>query len=546
MLEGCVPWPEPLARKYREQGYWAGITLADMIRRSCDTWPGSVAIVDGGQRLSYGELWARARSLATGLSAQGLKPGERVVVQLPSGAEFVVVFLALQMLGAIPVLAMPQHRRTEIDHFVARTGASYLFIPAVERDFDHRAMAREIHLDHLRHVIVAGEPLGGQAALADLYAADDRDAAGAGRPGPDPEEVAVLLLSGGSTGLPKIIPRTHNDYAYNVWSASAASGFSENTVLLSLLPMAHNYNLGCPGILGVLARGGTVVVAAGRDAETVFATVEREKVTFIQAAVPLIVNWLNAGDLDAYDLGSLVAVMNGGAKLSSHLRQEIEQRLGCTLIESFGTTEGLILQTRLDDTDERRHYSSGRPISPGDEMRVVDEQGDVVADGEIGELQCRGPYTVHGYYKAPEINAHAFTEDGFYRMGDQVKIVDGYVYNVGRSKDLVNRGGEKISCEEVENHIHAMHQVNGVCVVAMPDAVYGEKACAFVTLEPGATLTFDELTRFLLAREVAKFKLPERLEIIDAFPLSPAGKILRGELRERIARTLEREQASGG
>ncbi|MBM3555642.1 MAG: (2,3-dihydroxybenzoyl)adenylate synthase, partial [Alphaproteobacteria bacterium] len=256
-------------------------------------------------------------------------------------------------------------------------------------------------------------------------------------------------------------------------------------------------------------------------------------------AVPLVVNWL-AGDWpERVDLSSLRLFMSGGAKLIPALRREVEKRLRCAYVESFGTGEGLLNKTRPDDPDTVRFESSGRPISPGDEIKVIDEAGRELPEGEIGELAARGPYTIRGYYKAPEATAKAFTKDGFYRMGDAARIIGGNIYLEGRLKDLINRGGEKISCEEIENHLISHPAIANVCVVAMPDPVFGEKACAFVVARPGARLALDDLKAHLAATGVAKFKWPERLELIDAFPLSPAGKILRRELRERIARKIE-------
>ena len=200
--------------------------------------------------------------------------------------------------------------------------------------------------------------------------------------------------------------------------------------------------------------------------------------------------------------------------------------------------------TRLDDPLAIRMESSGRPVSEGDEIKIIDEHGNELPDGVAGELVCRGPYTIRGYYRAPDINRRAFTADGFYRMGDVVRKIGGYLYVEGRMKDLINRGGEKISCEEIENHLLAHPDIESACVVSMPDEVFGEKACAFVILRHGRQLTLSLLTEFLQTRDIARFKFPERMEIVDSFPISPAGKILRRELREQIARSLRAGTAS--
>jgi 2,3-dihydroxybenzoate---[aryl-carrier protein] ligase len=542
MLQGCTAWPEESARRYRRRGYWADLTLYDMLLRSVAASPDRIALVHGARRLSYAELRIAIDRLAGRMIGLGFQPLDRVVFQLPNSIEFVVAFFALLSIGVIPVLALPAHRREEISHIFAHTKAAGYVVPDVWRGFDYRLLAAEMGAlaPSLRNVLVLGEPGPDQISLSNLLAqngsrADNASALAAFAPAPD--EVALMLLSGGTTGLPKLIPRTHNDYVYNCRQCGEVAGFNAATVFLALLPMAHNYTLGCPGVLGALAHGGTAVIASGAGIETVAQLIEAERVTVISAAVPLIVNWLNADPPRDRDLSSLRVVMNGGAKLASELRRRVEQRFGCRFQESFGTGEGLLNMTRLDDPAEIRLTSSGRPISPADEIRIVDERGHDVPDGAIGELICRGPYTIRGYYNAPEKDRAAFTADGYYRMGDMVRRVDGNLYVEGRLKDIINRGGEKISCEEVENYILGHPKIKNVCVVAMPDATFGEKACAFVIPVAGETIDLNEIKSFLLGRDIAKFKLPERLTIVREFPISPAGKILRRELRQVAAST---------
>ena len=539
MLQGCTAWPEEAARRYRQQGYWANITLYGMLLRSAAATPDRVALIDDTRRVTYAELRLAVDRLAGRLIDLGFRPLDRVVFQLPNSIEFVIAFFALVRIGVIPVLALPAHRREEISHIFAHTKAVGYVVPDVWRGYDYRSLAADVSglAPSLRSVLVLGEPASGQISLSDLMALkgerqDGDDPAGFS---PAPDEVALMLLSGGTTGLPKLIPRTHNDYVYNCRQSGTAAGFSAATVFLAVLPMAHNYTLGCPGVLGALAHGGTAVIASDAGIETVARLIETERVTVVSAAVPLIVNWLNADLAGHRDLSSLRVVMNGGAKLVPELRRRVEQRFGCTFQESFGTGEGLLNMTRLDDPPEIRFTSSGRPISPADEIRIVDERGNDVADGIVGELICRGPYTVRGYYNAPDKDRAAFTGDGYYRMGDMVRRVGGNLYVEGRLKDIINRGGEKISCEEVENYILGHPKIKNVCIVAMPDATFGEKACAFVIPVAGETVGLDEIKSFLLARNIAKFKLPERLTVVNEFPISPAGKILRRELREVAA-----------
>ena len=213
-----------------------------------------------------------------------------------------------------------------------------------------------------------------------------------------------------------------------------------------------------------------------------------------------------------------------------------------TPVQVFGMAEGLVNMTRLDDSAEVIRETQGRPISPADEIRIVDDEGREVSPGAVGELLTRGPYTIRGYYKAEEHNRTAFTPDGFYRTGDMVRLhPSGNLVVEGRKKDMINRGGEKISAEEIENLILSHDGVHMVAVVAMPDPVLGERSCAFVILKPGRTLALEELSAFLLAKRIAKFKLPERLELVQSFPLTGVGKVSKKDLRDQIANQLKAE-----
>jgi 2,3-dihydroxybenzoate-AMP ligase len=553
MLPGCVPWPEAFARRYRERGYWQGISLFELLRRSAARAPGKIALIDGERRLSYAELVCQAEDLAAGLQALGLRPQERVIFQFGNGLELIVALFALLRAGVIPIMALPAHRRSEIGCWVEHAGAVAHFIAASTPKFDYTALARDVAAEHagIRYIVSAGAAADGVTSLESLRGQGETrgsqlEAAASAMPEPAADEVALMLLSGGTTGMPKLIPRTHDDYVYNATQAGAAAGFGPDTVFLAVLPMAHNYTLACPGVLGVLAHGGTAVIAGGTAAETVFPTIARERVNVVAATVPLVAKWLDCGEFGRHDLSSLRLFISGGAKLAPELRRRVEERFQCEYQENFGTGEGLINMTRVGDPERIRYLSSGRPISEADEIKVIDENGNALREGQVGELLARGPYTIRGYYKAEAANRDAFTADGFYRMGDIVRVVNGYIYLEGRRKDLVNRGGEKISCEEVENYILAHPKVMSVCVVAMPDAVFGEKACAFAILRQGCVLTHEELVSFLQSRDIARFKLPERLEIVDEFPISPAGKILRRELRAQINRKLQSEQALKG
>jgi 2,3-dihydroxybenzoate-AMP ligase len=545
--DGFTPWPDDLADRYRAAGWWRGDTLGGLLRAWADRFGDDVAIVDGGARLSYRDLARAADRLAAHLHALGIAPGDRVLVQLPNGTAFVVLLFALCRLGALPVLAMPAHREHEIGHLAGFSEAVAYAVPAELRGFDHLALARSVQARHpgLAHVLVTGAGAAGPGPdaidLDALLAADPPSAALP--PGPDPGDIALFLLSGGTTGLPKLIPRTHDDYAYNLRASAEVCGLDRDSAYLVALPIGHNFPLACPGMLGTLAAGGRVVLAPSGDPATAFPLIAREGVTHTALVPALAIRWLDdAAGRAAADLSSLRVVQVGGARLAPEHARRVRPELGATLQQVFGMAEGLLNHTRLDDPDEVLVATQGRPLSPGDEIRVVDPLGRPVAAGEPGGLETRGPYTLRGYWRAPHHNARAFTPDGFYRTGDVVRLrPDGNLVVDGREKDLINRGGEKISAEEVEDLILSHPAVASVAAVAMPDRVLGERTAAYAVLRPGADLDLAGLVAHLRGRHVAAFKLPERLEVVPDLPLTSVGKVDKAALRTDVAARLDKE-----
>lgn len=276
------------------------------------------------------------------------------------------------------------------------------------------------------------------------------------------------------------------------------------------------------------------------EVEHVMRLIEKEKISIFPAVPSLFIRFMNHPDFRKYNLNSLKFLISGAQKLQPDLKPKIEEAFSAKVQEAFGMAEGLICFTRLTDPLDVRYQTVGLPVSPADEVRLVDEQGNDVPDGEIGELITRGPYTLLGYYKAPEANRTGFDSDGFYRTGDLMRRGPGGGLVVeGRRKDMINRGGEHISAEEIENLILTHQAVHNVAVIGMPDEDLGERICAYMILKPGQSMTFKELCDFLLSKNIAKFKLPERLEIVNEFPLTNIGKVSKKDLREDIALRLK-------
>ncbi|MGW4398604.1 (2,3-dihydroxybenzoyl)adenylate synthase [Amycolatopsis nivea] len=524
-------WPEETAARYRASGYWRGQTFGALLTSLKEAYADRTAVVGEGQRWTFAEVDERAHRLAAGFVASGIGQGDRVVVQLPNIPEFVSVVFGLWRAGAVPVFALPAHRDSELRHFAEQSDAKAILTVGEHAGHDHAKMAREV-AQQQRKVFVVGEP-----EFAALAASAPREL-----PEPDSEGMAFLQLSGGSTGLPKLIPRTHDDYLYSVRESARICGLNKESVYLAALPVAHNFPLSSPGLLGALHAGAATVMAPRPDADTAFRLIEAEGVTISGVVPPLAAAWVQAAARTGRNLSSLDVLLVGGAKCGRELAERIGPALGCRLQQVFGMAEGLVCYTRLDDPEDLVLSTQGRPISPDDEVRVVNpddplaKSDDLVAPGEIGALLTRGPYTIRGYYNAAEHNKTAFTEDGFYRTGDLVRQREsGHLEVVGRAKEQINRGGEKVAAEEVENHLMAHPGVLDAAVVAVPDEYLGERTCAYVVPADGEQLNAAELRRFVRGRGVAAFKVPDLVEVVGEFPVTGVGKTSKRELRAALA-----------
>jgi 2,3-dihydroxybenzoate-AMP ligase len=532
-LDHCVPWPEEFASRYREKGYWTGQSFAGFLRDITDRHGDRLAVVAGDVRWTYRQLEAEALRVASGLAAIGITAGDRVVVQLPNRAEFFPVILGLWRLRALPVFALPAHRKLEIGYFCRHAEAVAYVTCDRHAGFDHRELAREVQAEAptLRHVLIAGDA--GPFTALDALPAGRLPSATA-----EASEVAFLQLSGGSTGTPKLIPRTADDYLYSVRESARICGLTPETVYLCVLPAAHNFAMSSPGTLGVFHAGGTVVLGESPAPEIAFPLIARERVTMTALVPPLVPVWLSAAASRQPELATLELVQVGGARFDDTLAARVEPELGARLQQVFGMAEGLVNYTRRDDPPEIVHISQGRPISPDDELLILDDDDQPVPEGEIGHLLTRGPYTIRGYYKAEAHNARSFTPDGFYRTGDRVRrLPSGHLVVEGRAKDQVNRGGEKVAAEEVEHLLMAHPGVVDAALVAMPDAHLGERSCAYV-IRRDATLRAPTLMQFVRTQGVAAFKVPDRIEFVDELPKTAVGKVDKKVLRARIAAQL--------
>jgi 2,3-dihydroxybenzoate-AMP ligase len=533
----AASWPEEFAERYRREGYWQGITLGSLLRNSAQQYPDHIAVIDGERQWTYAQLNTAADELAAGLFQLGVRSGDKVVVQLPNIGELPQVIFALFRLGAVPVFALPAHRAFELESFCRQTQAKTYITADRFGGFDYRALARQLkNSTELQHIIVVGE-------AAEFIPLAQLPSAAIELPDTDPSAIALLQLSGGTTSIPKLIPRTHDDYFYSVRASAEICQLSDNSVYLAVLPAVHNFPLSSPGMLGVWHAGGTVVMALNGAPETAFALIAKHRVTITALVPPLALAWLSAVRQNQMDLSSLQVVQVGGAKLSAEVAKQILQAFPGRLQQVFGMAEGLVNYTRLDDPDDLVIHTQGRPISAADEIRIVDEDDRELPRNQLGQLLTRGPYTIRGYFPCGDdnldrLNAKNFTPDGFYRTGDMVRLTDdGYLIVEGRCKDQINRGGEKISAEEVENHLLAHPAVHDVAMVGMADPYLGERNCVFIipATDSAESIRLPKLRAFLRERGLADYKLPDRVEILAAFPKTSFGKVSKKALREMIA-----------
>lgn len=531
------PWPQDLARRYREAGYWIDQPLTHILDAQLAANPEAEALVCGSRRFSYAELDRLSRNLAARLARQGLGHGDTALVQLPNVAEFFVAFFALLRIGVAPVNALFSHRRLELTEYVRQIAPRVVIAARDHELFRDDGFAQELRAGGVAHLLLLGEDEP-ERSLTHWLTPDGDLPEGAG---PTPaDQVAFFQLSGGSTGTPKLIPRTHNDYDYSIRASVQICGVTPATRFLCALPAGHNFTMSSPGTLGVFHAGGTVVMAPSPEPLTCFDIVARERITMAPLVPPAVALWLRAVEEDPARramLDSLELMLVGGASFAEAMARRVPELLGCRLQQVFGMAEGLVNYTRLDDPEEVIFTTQGRPISPDDEVRVLDEDGNPVPDGTPGALATRGPYTFRGYYRSPDHNAKAFDAEGFYYSGDVVVRQGGNLRVVGRIKDQINRGGEKIAPDEIEDHLLAHPAVHDAVVVGVADDRVGERTCA-VLVAHGEAPTAAEVRRFLRERGVAAFKLPDRVEIAAAFPQTGVGKVSRRELRAAVAASL--------
>jgi len=531
LLDGFTPYRTKDAEKYKKLGWWGDQTFGDILDRAADRYPDKEAFVDGTTRLTFAQARDKVNRLAIGLMNLGIEPTERVLVQLPNWNEFVYVYFALQRIGAIDVLLIDRYRSYEINYLIRLTGATTWVLPWKYRKTDYLPILKEVLKEspQMKNIIFAR---GGDQrdylsleVLIENVKLTEQNMTALSQRHPDPMQVAHMGPTGGTTGLPKVVPRTHNDLICSSEHAAKAWEMDSRDTCLLVGPIGHDLTF-TKGFLGNVLTYGNTVFLDSTELEDICRTIEKEKVTALVWVPTLARRLVGFEGLGNYDLRTLKKMHCGGGASLPDLIKDVREKLGCTFFNGYGGTEGMTTLTRSDDDLETIYTTVGKPTCPYDSYKLVDRDQKELPPNTPGELLIKGPGIFTGYYRSPEENEKMFDKDGYFRTGDVAKIdPKGNITLVGRIKEMINRGGESISAVEVEKLIIDHPDVAFVAAVPMPDPEMGERVCAYIQPRPGARLQFNDILSFLKDRKASVLHFPERIEFIDAMPFTKAEKI---------------------
>ncbi len=543
-IEGFEPYRPEDVERYVKYRWWLGLTWGDLLDRVTDLYPNKEGLADDTTRFTYRELRDKVDRLALGFMELGIKERNFVKLQVPNWHEYVIAFYALQKAGAITVLLIARHGLAEINHVCSLTHPVAWIGPDHYRNTDFLPILRRVQEENeeLRHLISVRAP-DNQAflpleKLMDRHELNAADRAALETRRPDPMEVSIILLTGGTTGLPKAVPRTHNDYIASVEYHSRAWEITSNDVILSAAPVGHAQAMH-NGVGGAFLNFAKYVLTDFTDAENICKVIEREKVTAFPTVPALVQRMVNLENLGEYDLGSLKKIYAGGAPSTPELVRNVYEKLRCKFVNTFGSAEGLGAMTRLDADLETICNTVGKIDCPYAQFKILDQYEQEVPVNHEGELAAKGPNIFTGYFKSADENRKTFTKDGFFKTGDLAKIDEhGTIMITGRIKETILRGGETISAVGIERMISSHPGVAEVAVIGMPDKDFGERICAYIKPKSGVTLSFEGLIDHLKSIGASVLQLPERVEFIDNIPLTKVGKADKRALKEDIQKKL--------
>ena len=545
-LKGFTPYKKEDAEKYTSCRWWSGLTFGDILDRAADIHPEKEAFVDRKTRLTYGEAREKTNKLAVGLIDLGIQPLDRVLIQLPNWNEFVFAYFALQKIGAIPVLLIDRYRQLEINNLISLTGATSWIVASRYKKTDYVTIINDILKENpeFKNIItVRGDrdhkPFSSLERLIENAEMTEDNLALLTSRAPDPMQVAHMGPTGGTTGAPKIVPRTHNSLITGIEYCSKSWEQNNQDVNLLAGPIGHDLTF-TKGFIGSIIMLGKIIFLDSTDEKEICKAIEKEKVTSIIWVPTLAQRMLQYRDLDKHDLSSLKKMHSAGGASHPDLVKNVTKSLKMKFYNGYGATEGMTTITRSTDDLETICTTVGRPTCPYDTYKVIDKEGNKLPPNTQGELVLKGPGVFTGYYNNPEENKEAFTKDGFFRTGDVATINEkGYITLTGRIKEMINRGGESISATEIERLINRHPDVAAVAVIPMPDLLMGERVCAYIQPKAGIQLSVNEIISFLKGQKASVLHLPERIEFIDAMPYTGAEKLDKKSLRKDIEKKLQ-------
>jgi non-ribosomal peptide synthetase component E (peptide arylation enzyme) len=532
ILDGAVPYKLEDEEKYINRGWWRGFTLGDYLDLAADIHPDKEAFVDRISRYTYGRAREKTDRFAIGLIKLGIEPLDRVLIQLPNWNEFIFAYFACQKIGAIPVLLIERYRQFEIDRLLKITGATSWIIPASTHKFDFTPLIMSVLKDHpeIKNVITVRGKIDGpniknmeDMIRENALTPDDRNLLAGCRP--NPRQVAHMGPTGGTTGKPKVVPRTHNSLACAVEFCSRSWDQNCEDINMIVGPVGHDLSFS-KGLLGSVITQGKLVFQSTTDNADICRTIEQERVTSVIWVPTLAQRLLQYEDAGKFDLSSLKKMHSGGGASHSEMVKQIMDRFGICYYNGYGATEGMTCITRTVDDCETICGTVGRQTFPYDIYKVVDNEGRELPCDTPGELMVKGPCVFSGYFNNPEENSNVFDDDGFFKTGDIATISEkSYIKLCGRIKEMINRGGESISATDIEKLIILHPEVAVVGVVPMPDKLMGERVCAYIETENGRALTFEDVIEFLKSRNASVLQLPERIVFIEKMPVTGVGKL---------------------
>ena len=543
-IEGFTEYAPEDREKYNRLRWWLGMTWSDMFDKATDIYPDKVGLVDGVGRWTYRELREKVDCLAVSLMDLGIKPKDWVLLQFPNWHEYIIAYFAMQKIGALTVLLIPRHTQTEINHFCTLTKPVAWIVPGTYGKIDYQPIIDDVLKENpqLTTIIQVRAENSRYPTLYELIEKGKltpENVKALAERRPDPDEVAFIMPTGGSTGLPKASVRSHNSYITNVEYHARVWEITGNDTLMVPTPVGHSMAMHW-GIGAALLNYAKLVLLDSTTPEDICAWIEREKVTALPSVPALIARVLAMESLEKYDLSSLAKISLGGAPSTPEMLKSAYDKLHCLVINAFGSSEGTNISTRPGDSMDIILNSVGRPACPYDTIKIIDDAGNEVPSPMEGELVSKGPGIFTGYFKSAEENAQIFTPDGFFKTGDKARK-DAFenITITGRLKDIINRGGEKISALDIENRMSEHPGIRETAVVGMPDPILGERICAYVVTKPGVTLTMEEIVAFLRGKGASVQQLPERVEFIPELPVTKIGKVDKKTLREEIKKQVE-------